>query len=187
MELIGENRHAPGLRPARSPVPCARPDKYAFPPRALRSTGKGNETGAVWVASRVPEGSICSHANQAPGPPSRPRTHAPPSLRRRRCRRRRRLLPENVGVRTPLERACRLSPRPALGGWVLLQARTRHVKWDDPETVLYSKDVMTFAQKKGYFPKDGKAEDFSFVGAYGAGPFPPLPVRSRGLAVCLTV
>ena len=44
------------------------------------------------------------------------------------------------------------------------------MKWDDPETVLYSKDVMTFAQKKGYFPKDGKAEDFSFVGAYGAGP-----------------
>lgn len=27
--------------------------------------GKGKERGAVWVASRVPDGYMCSHANQA--------------------------------------------------------------------------------------------------------------------------
>lgn len=75
----------------------------------MELVGKGKEKGAVWVASKVPEGYIGSTANQA---------------------------------------------------------RTRTFKWDDPENVRYAKDVMTFAQKVGLYPKDGKQEDFSFSDVY---------------------
>ena len=71
--------------------------------------GKGKAKGAVWVASRVPEGSVGSTANQA---------------------------------------------------------RTRFVARDDPENVLFAKDVVSFAQSQGLYPKNGKDEDFSFADAY---------------------
>lgn len=69
--------------------------------------GKGEEKGGVWVAVRIPDGSICAHANQS-------RIH-----------------------KFPL---------------------------NDPENCLYSKDVISFARKKGFF--SGKDEDFSFCDAY---------------------
>ena len=56
---------------------------------------KGTELGAVWVASRVPDGYVGSHANQA---------------------------------------------------------RTRTFKMDDPDNVLFAKDVVTYAQRKGWYP-----------------------------------
>mmetsp|Transcript_10305 Transcript_10305/g.19477 ORF Transcript_10305/g.19477 Transcript_10305/m.19477 type:complete len:589 (+) Transcript_10305:44-1810(+) len=61
--------------------------------------------GSVWVASRVPDGYICAHANQA---------------------------------------------------------RTRTFAQDDPDNVLFSKDVVTFAQQIGLYPASAKKEDFSF-------------------------
>lgn len=67
--------------------------------------GKGNETGAVWVARRVPEGFIGSTANQA-----------------------------------------RITTFPL----------------DDPQNCLYAPDVVTFAKKRGLYPAQGNAEDFSF-------------------------
>jgi dipeptidase len=71
--------------------------------------GKGKEKGAVWVASRVPEGFVGSTANQA---------------------------------------------------------RTRQFVQTDPDNVLFAKDVVTFAQSKGLYPKDAPAADFSFCDAY---------------------
>jgi len=71
--------------------------------------GKGNQTGAVWVARRVPEGYIGSTANQA---------------------------------------------------------RIQTFPLDDPDNCLYAKDVVTFAQEQGLYPKNGKAEDFSFSDTY---------------------
>jgi hypothetical protein len=71
--------------------------------------GKGATKGAVWVASRVPEGYVGSTANQA---------------------------------------------------------RTRTFAQNDPANVLYSEDVVTFAQSVGLYPKDGAPEDFSFSDVY---------------------
>ena len=44
------------------------------------------------------------------------------------------------------------------------EPRIRKVNWKDKENVMHSKDVISFARKKGYF--DGKDEDFSFADAY---------------------
>jgi len=75
----------------------------------MELVGKGKLRGAVWVASRVPEGSIGSTANQA---------------------------------------------------------RTQTFPLNDPGNCIYSKDVVTFAQDQGLYPKDGKPEDFSFSDIY---------------------
>jgi len=71
--------------------------------------GKGPEKGAVWVASKVPDGFIGSTANQA---------------------------------------------------------RTTTFAQNDPDNVLFAKDVVTFAQDKGLYPKTAKPEDFSFNAVY---------------------
>lgn len=71
--------------------------------------GKGKDKGAVWVASKVPDGYVGSTANQA---------------------------------------------------------RTTTFKQNDPENVLFAKDVVTFAQDKGLYPKTSKPEDFSFTDVY---------------------
>ena len=44
------------------------------------------------------------------------------------------------------------------------QARIETFPLDDPENCLYSKDVISFARKMGYF--DGEDKDFSFAKAY---------------------
>ncbi len=44
------------------------------------------------------------------------------------------------------------------------QARIRRFPLNDKENCIYSKDVISFAKKKGYFK--GKDEDFSFADAY---------------------
>ena len=44
------------------------------------------------------------------------------------------------------------------------EPRIRKVDWNDKENVKHSKDVISFARKKGYF--NGKDEDFSFADAY---------------------
>lgn len=44
------------------------------------------------------------------------------------------------------------------------QSRIRKFNMKDKENVIYSKDVVKFARKKGYF--SGKDEDFSFADAY---------------------
>lgn len=80
----------------------------------MEMIGKGKEKGAVWVASKVPDGFMCAHANQA---------------------------------------------------------RTRTFDLGDPENVLYSGDVITFAQDKGYYPVGSKAEDFDFSAVYDAPTF----------------
>ena len=71
--------------------------------------GKGKTKGAVWVASRVPEGYVGSTANQA---------------------------------------------------------RTQQFDMNDPDNVLYAKDVVTFAQSVGLYPKDKPAAEFSFSDIY---------------------
>lgn len=55
------------------------------------------------------------------------------------------------------------------------QARIRQFDMKDKENVLYSKDVIKFARKKGYF--SGKDSDFSFADAY-------CPVDFGGLRYC---
>ncbi|MDE5807233.1 MAG: C69 family dipeptidase, partial [Muribaculaceae bacterium] len=45
------------------------------------------------------------------------------------------------------------------------EPRIRKVDWKDKDNLMYSKDVISFARKKGYF--NGKDEDFSFADAYG--------------------
>jgi dipeptidase len=56
------------------------------------------------------------------------------------------------------------------------QSRIRKFPLNDPENCLYSKDVITFAQKNGYYDpkKDG---EFSFVDAYN-------PLEPGGLLFC---
>ena len=44
------------------------------------------------------------------------------------------------------------------------EPRIRKVNWKDKDNVKHSKDVISFARKKGYF--NGKDEDFSFADAY---------------------
>ena len=55
------------------------------------------------------------------------------------------------------------------------QARIRKFNMKDKENVLYSKDVIKFARKMGYF--DGKDEDFDFAAAY-------CPADFGGLRYC---
>lgn len=55
------------------------------------------------------------------------------------------------------------------------QSRIGQFPLNDSENCLYSKDVVTFARKKGYFK--GRDEDFSFVDAYS-------PVSFSGLRAC---
>jgi dipeptidase len=74
----------------------------------MMSKGKYGR-GSVWVASKVPEGSICAHANQA---------------------------------------------------------RTRTFAQNDPNNVLFSADVVTFAQSVGLYPKNASAAAFDFSAAY---------------------
>lgn len=45
------------------------------------------------------------------------------------------------------------------------EPRIRKVNMKDKENVMYSKDVISFARKRGYF--NGKDADFSFADAYG--------------------
>lgn len=85
----------------------------------LEMIGKGSEeTGAVWVAVRIPDDCICAHANQS---------------------------------------------------------RIHKFDLKDKDNVLYSKDVIKFARKKGYF--SGKDEDFDFANAY-------CPADFSGLRFC---
>lgn len=46
------------------------------------------------------------------------------------------------------------------------QARIQTFPLNDPENCLYAKDVVTFAQEQGLYPKDGKPEAFSFSDIY---------------------
>jgi dipeptidase len=56
------------------------------------------------------------------------------------------------------------------------QARIREIIENDPDNCMYSKDVVTFAIKRGYYdPKSGKK--FSFVDAYA-------PLEPGGLFAC---
>ncbi len=52
------------------------------------------------------------------------------------------------------------------------QSRIRRIDFDDPENWMWAPDVVTFAQRKGFYPKDGSKEDFSFTDAY----CPPTPI-----------
>ena len=69
--------------------------------------GRNANKGIVWVAVRIPDGYISSHANQS---------------------------------------------------------RISRFALNDPENCLYSKDVISFARKKGYF--EGEDDEFSFCDAY---------------------
>lgn len=55
------------------------------------------------------------------------------------------------------------------------QSRIRTFPLDDPESCLYSKNVISFAREKGFFK--GKDEEFSFVDAYA-------PLNHEGLRLC---
>ena len=55
------------------------------------------------------------------------------------------------------------------------QARITTFPLNDPENCLYSKDVISFARKKGYF--EGEDEDFSFADTY-------CPLDFGGLRAC---
>merc|ERR1711871_42587 len=46
------------------------------------------------------------------------------------------------------------------------QARTRTFAQDDPDNVLFAKDVVTFAQQQGLYPSTARPEDFSFSDTY---------------------
>jgi len=83
----------------------------------LIGKGEGN-TGAVWVARKIPDGYISGHANQS-----------------------------------------RITTFPL----------------NDPETCIYSEDVISFAREKGYF--DGKDEEFDFAAAYN-------PLDFGGIRFC---
>jgi dipeptidase len=67
---------------------------------------KGDEKGIVWVAERIPDGTVCAHANQS---------------------------------------------------------RISYFPLDDPENCLYSKDVVSFAIKKGFYNKNDGPFNFSDV------------------------
>ncbi len=49
------------------------------------------------------------------------------------------------------------------------QSRIHHIDFKDKNNVMYSKDVVSFARKKGYFK--GKDADFSFADAYAPADF----------------
>ena len=49
------------------------------------------------------------------------------------------------------------------------QSRIHHIDFKDKENVMYSKDVVSFARRKGYFT--GKDADFSFADAYAPADF----------------
>ncbi len=68
--------------------------------------GKGDEKGVVWVAVRIPDGTVCTHANQS---------------------------------------------------------RITNFPLDDPENYLYSKDIISFAIKKGFYNKNDGPFNFSDV------------------------
>ncbi|PID61695.1 MAG: dipeptidase [Ignavibacteriae bacterium] len=55
------------------------------------------------------------------------------------------------------------------------QARITTFPLDEPENCLYSKDVISFARKQGYF--EGKDEDFDFAAAYA-------PLDFGGIRFC---
>ncbi len=57
------------------------------------------------------------------------------------------------------------------------QARTRQFPLNDPINCLYSSDIISFAKDKGYYPKDKKNEDFSFLDAFA-------PMNFHGLRFC---
>lgn len=46
------------------------------------------------------------------------------------------------------------------------QARIQTFPLNDPDNCIFAKDVVTFAQDEGLYPKDGKPEDFSFSDTY---------------------
>jgi dipeptidase len=74
----------------------------------LEMIGKGKgQTGALWVAYKLPDGTISAHANQA---------------------------------------------------------RIRRFPQNDPNTALFSRDLIAFAREKGYFK--GEDKDFSFADTY---------------------
>eukprot|EP00746_Dinoflagellata_sp_MGD_P089058 gnl/MRDRNA2_/MRDRNA2_35178_c0_seq1.p1 gnl/MRDRNA2_/MRDRNA2_35178_c0~~gnl/MRDRNA2_/MRDRNA2_35178_c0_seq1.p1 ORF type:complete len:614 (-),score=114.84 gnl/MRDRNA2_/MRDRNA2_35178_c0_seq1:163-2004(-) len=51
------------------------------------------------------------------------------------------------------------------------QARIQTFPLDDPQNCLYAKDVVTFAQDQGLYPKSSKPEDFSFSDTYDPATF----------------
>ena len=106
---------------------------------------KGSEQGAVWVARRVPEGYVCGHANQA-----RITTFPQES--------------KQVGKK-------------AYGKGYHKSISSKHLQYiDDPEVeCVYSEDVITFAQKQGWY--GGKACDFSFADIYN-------PLTFSGARAC---
>jgi dipeptidase len=57
------------------------------------------------------------------------------------------------------------------------QARITTFPLDDPETVLYSPDVISFAKQNGYYPADARDEDFSFSDTYN-------PISFEGARMC---
>ena len=57
------------------------------------------------------------------------------------------------------------------------QARTRQFPLNDPINCLYASDIISFAKDKGYYPKDKKNEDFSFLDAFA-------PMNFHGLRFC---
>ncbi len=56
-------------------------------------------------------------------------------------------------------------------------ARTRQFPLNDPTNCLYASDIFTFAKDKGYYDKDKKNENFSFVDAYD-------PMTFDGMRFC---
>lgn len=102
----------------------------------LEMIGKGQgEKGAVWVARMVPDGYVCSHANQA-----------------------------------------RITTFPLSGRTAVSSDNMKKI-YDKEITTIYSKDVISFAKQKGFYPQDGKNTDFSFSDTYA-------PVDFSGARAC---
>ncbi len=57
------------------------------------------------------------------------------------------------------------------------QARITTFPLNDPENTLYAPDVISFAKAHGFYPKDGKDEDFSFSDTYN-------PMSFEGARLC---
>jgi len=57
------------------------------------------------------------------------------------------------------------------------QARITTFPLNDPENVLYSPDVISFAKKYGFYPQSGADEDFSFSDTYN-------PITFEGARLC---